>query len=182
MKDNINPNSLFSNITDKKFPPIEQWDPPFCGEIDICIHRDGHWSYNGSAFTRLPLVKLFASVLKREEDNYFLLTPVEKVQIKVETEAFITIALEQKKATPSTIAFKTNLDEIVIADAKHPIKVITDSSGQPYPTILIRDNLYALISRSDFYQLVDLALSEEVNGKMICSIESSGCKFILGDY
>lgn len=187
MKVSVNPDSLFNNIRDQKYPPIEQWDPPFCGDIDICIHRDGSWSYNNSPFTRTSLVKLFARVLKREGNDYFLLTPVEKVKIKVEAEPFITVAVEQNTAGPMTLAFRTSLDETVIADKEHPITVINDSNGRPYPTIHIRNNLHALISRSDFYQLVELASSEtdtssEIAGASVCTIESSGCKFILGKY
>ena len=135
-------------------------------------------------------MKLFSKILKRENDEYFLVTPVEKVIIKVESEPFITKTIEQKN-NPKALAFITNLDEIVIADADHPIKVIEDEKGQPYPTIHIRNNLHALISRSDFYQLVDMSISETspdsapLNGKnktSICSIESNGCKFILGRY
>jgi len=187
MKDTINPNSLFSNITKQKIPPIESWDPPFCGDIDISIKRDGQWYYNGSAISRMPLVKLFARVLKREEDQYFLVTPVEKVRIKVELHPFLTVAVEQKQSNPCVLAFRTNLDEIIVADENHSITVTTDDKGDPVPILHVRNNLHALISRSDFYQLVELATSEPDmdpahKGGTICSIHSNNCKFILGKY
>ncbi len=188
MKTDINPESLFKHISKDKLPPVDSWDPPFCGEIDICIHRDGQWSYNNSPISRIALVKLFARVLKREGNNYFLVTPVEKVQIRVEAEPFLTVDFELKKQNHQTIAFKTNLDEVVIADENHPIKVSTDKEGQPYPIIVIRKNLHALISRSDFYQLVELAtikkMSDPHSGiiSSVCTIESDGCTFILGEY
>jgi hypothetical protein len=79
----INPDSLFNNLSEHKLAPIENWNPVYCGEIDICIHRNGSWSYNGSIINRIALVKLFARVIKRESNDYFLVTPVEKVKNKV---------------------------------------------------------------------------------------------------
>ena len=182
----IDPTSLFNNLTEQKLPPIESWDPPFCGDINICISRDGQWSYEGSAFTRLSLVKLFAKVLKKEGSEYYLVTPVEKVRITVEAEPFITKSLELNNTPRSEIAFMTTLDDIVIADKEHPIQVI-EKDGFPYPTILIRNNLHALISRSDFYQLVELSTSVPIsnNGKTLfsnCIVKSRGCSFSLGQY
>ncbi len=188
MKYDINPDSLFKHISDNKLPPVDSWDPTFCGKIAIHIDRNGQWNYNNSPFTRTPLVKLFAKVLKREQDDYFLVTPVEKVQITVALEPFITVSMEKKNSGHPEIAFKTNLDEIVIAGKEHPIKVIIDDNGQPYPTILIRNNLHALISRSDFYDLVELATSETIADSKsdsvttVCSIESNGTTFVLGEY
>ncbi len=112
---------------------------------------------------------------------------MENVKFKVEAEPYLTTGVEQKKTSPVTLAFRTNLDEIVVADKYHPIKVITDHNDQPYPTIHLRNNLHALISRSDFYQLVDLSSSNPCTDKKdnldtICTIESSGCQFVLGKY
>ena len=181
MKDTINPNSLFLNINDPS-APVDDWDPPYCGEIDICIHRDGRWSYNGSIFSRPALVKMFSRVLKRENNDYYLVTPVEKVKITVEAEPFITILVEHNSKTAESYAFKTNMEETVIAGSEHPIIITEDQSGQPYPTILIRKNLHALISRSDFYQLVDWSTSEIYNDKNRSFIISNNHKFILGEY
>ena len=185
MNNTINPNGLFLNINESS-APVDSWDPPYCGEIDICIHKDGHWSYNGSTFSRPALVKMFARILKREDNHYFLVTPVEKVKIKVEAEPFITVLVDRKEQQPSCYEFKTNLDETVVAGDAHPIVVHKDHNSQPYPTILIRNNLHALISRSDFYQLVDWASTENIavkdGDKNICFINSNHRKFILGEY
>lgn len=183
---NIDPTSLFNNLNEQKLPPIESWDPPFCGDINISIGRDGQWSYEGSVITRVPLVKLFAKVLKREGNEYFLVTPVEKVRIAVVAEPFITKSLELNNTPKPEIAFMTTLDDIVIADKEHPIQVI-EKDGFPYPTILIRNNLHALISRSDFYQLVEISTSVETcnNGNPLisnCIVKSRDCSFSLGQY
>jgi hypothetical protein len=183
---NIDPTSLFNNLTQQKLPPVESWDPPFCGDINIRINRDGQWSYEGSVFTRLRLVKLFARVLKKEGDEYFLVTPVEKVRIIVEAEPFITKSLELHNSPIQEIAFMTTLDDIVVADKEHPIQVI-EKDGFPYPTILIRKNLHALISRSDFYQLVEMSTSEPTSNDdnsnlSNCIVKSRDCSFSLGQY
>ena len=112
---NIDPTSLFNNLTEQKLPPIESWDPPFCGDINISINRDGQWSYEDSPFTRLPLVKLFAKVLKKEGNDYYLVTPVEKVRITVEAEPFITKSLELNNQLHPEIAFMTTLEAVVIS-------------------------------------------------------------------
>ncbi|MCP3674711.1 MAG: DUF1285 domain-containing protein [Gammaproteobacteria bacterium] len=181
MKDSINPNSLFLNINDPS-APVDDWDPPYCGEIDICIHRDGRWSYNGSIFSRSKLVKMFSRVLKRENNDYYLVTPVEKVKITVEAEPFITVLVERNPQNPESYAFKTNMDETVVAGTEHPILVSEDQSGQPYPTILIRKNLHALICRSDYYQLVEWSTTEKHNEKNRCFIVSNNQRFTLGEF
>jgi len=176
----INPDSLFQNLKLTNNVGLETWNPSYCGEIDITIHSDGHWSYLGSPFNRLKLVKLFASVLRKEGIDYYLVTPMEKVKINVESEVFITTSFEFQNSPSSRYAFKTNLDEVVIAGSDHPILVTENTEGEPYPTILVRNNLRALISRSDFYQLVDHALSQQTSN--ICSIMSLGETFVLGSY
>lgn len=188
MSHKSSPDSLFEQIKDQEFPPVHLWDPPYCGEIPICIHSDGHWSYNDSVISRPALVKLFSKVLKREQDDYFLVTPVEKVKIRVETEPFVTVAVERTSTDPATLIFKTNLDEIVTADADHPILVSEDDKGQPYPRIHIRNQLHALISRSDYYQLIELALAQPIESQpdnadqKHCYIESCGEQFSLGKF
>jgi len=181
MNDIINPNSLFLNMNNPS-APVDDWNPPYCGEIDICIHKNGRWSYNGSDFSRPALVKMFARVLKREKNDYYLVTPVEKVKIKVEAEPFVTVLVERDFKKLESFAFNTNIGEIVIAGNDHPIVVTEDNDGQPYPTILIRKNLHALIGRSDFYQLIDWSTTEKHHDKNRCFIISNHNKFILGEY
>lgn len=184
MKDNISPNSLFNNVNGFDLPDVNLWDPPYCGEIDICIHRDGHWSYNNSPLSRAALVKLFSNVLKREVDDYFLVTPVEKVKISVEAEVFTTVNVFNDHQLKS-LSFQTNLGDLVVASKDHPIIVTDDTSGSPYPILHVRNNLFALISRSDFYQLVEWStiVIDEPNSTLTHSyIESNGCRFKLGSY
>lgn len=176
----INPDSLFTNLHLADKTSLEQWDPPYCGEIDITIHSDGRWSYLGSTIQRKSLIQLFASVLRKENQDYFLVTPVEKVKLTVESEPFITTSFEYQSKPFGAFAFKTNLDDIVVAGAEHPITVSVKSNGEPHPTILVRNNLNALISRSDYYQLVDVASFEQKSG--VCSINSNGITFVLGNF
>lgn len=182
MSDNKpNPQSLFNNIPKDSMPPVHLWDPPFCGDIDICIHADGRWSYLNSPFTRMPLVKLFSKVLKKEQDKYFLVTPVEKVGIKVEAEPFVIIDYEYDHQQKQ-LALKTNCDEIIIVGADHPLEVTTDNQDTPYPKVLVRNNLWALLKRNVFYDLVELAEQRADGDKTECVILSSGKYFSLGRF
>ncbi len=132
----------------------------FCGDIDIRIGRDGTWFYHGSPIGRKPLVKLFASVLRRENDgDYWLVTPAERGRIKVDEVPFTAVEVNVAGSGPSqSLTFRTNLDEEVTADALHPIRVTHDPDTQePRPYILVRHRLEARILRPVFYQLVELA-------------------------
>jgi hypothetical protein len=132
----------------------------FCGDIDIRIGRDGTWFYHGSPIGRKPLVKLFASVLRRESDgDYWLITPAERGRIKVDEVPFLAVEVNAAgSGAAQTLTFRTNLDEEVVADAAHPIRVVDDPDTQePRPYILVRDGLEARIVRPVFYELVELA-------------------------
>jgi uncharacterized protein len=132
----------------------------FCGDIDIRIGRDGTWFYHGSPIGRKPLVKLFASVLRREDDgDYWLVTPAERGRIKVDDVPFTAVEVNAAGAGPAQVlTFRTNLDEEVTADALHPIRVANDPDSQePRPYVLVRDGLEARILRPVFYELVELA-------------------------
>ncbi|WP_339113559.1 DUF1285 domain-containing protein [Thioclava sp. GXIMD2076] len=141
-------------------PPVHLWDPPFCGDLDIEIRRDGTWFYLGTPIGREPLVKLFASILKREGDDYFLVTPVEKVGIRVVDAPFVAVDAEAVGAGEAqSLRFRTNVGDEVTAGPEHPIRISFDASGEPSPYIHIRRGLEALIDRKTFYRLVDLAQS-----------------------
>lgn len=140
-------------------PPVEQWNPPFCGDIDMQIKRDGTWFYEGTPIGRPGLVQLFASILWREGDDYFLVTPVEKVGITVEDAPFVAVDFDR---TGDDLRFQTNLGEHVTAGADHPLRVVRDATtGEPSPYVRIRRNLEALIDRKSFYRLVDLGVHHE---------------------
>ena len=146
-------------ISKKKLPPLHLWHPDFCGNIDIRIDRAGNWYYMGTLINRERMVKLFSTILRREGDDYFLVTPVEKVGIKVDDAPFTAVEMETDQGS---IIFRTNLDDCVKVDDRHPISVsINEKTGEPSPYVLIRDNLDALISRSVYYQLAEMAVEHD---------------------
>lgn len=143
----------------KKLPPVHLWNPEFCGDIDMRIRRDGSWDYMGTPITRERMVKLFSTILRRDDDDYFLVTPVEKVGIKVDDAPFVAIEMVIKD---DHIYFRTNLDDYVKVDENHPIYVtIDDKTGEPSPYVRVRDRLDALISRSVYYQLAEFAVEKD---------------------
>ena len=144
-------------------PPVETWNPPFCGDIDMEIRRDGTWFYEGTPIGRPGLVKLFASILIREEDNYFLVTPVEKVGIRVQEAPFIAVDFEASgEGEAQRLTFTTNLENISVAGSDAPLRFVRDpDTGEPSPYVRVRRNLEALIDRKSFYRLVDLGVHHE---------------------
>ncbi len=155
----------------------------FCGDIDMRIARDGTWFYHGSPIGRKPLVKLFASVLRRDgEGDYWLETPFEKCRIAVDDAPFTAVEMSTEGAGKNRrILFRTNIDETVTADASHPIRVQTDvESGAPAPYVCVRDGLDALIVRSVFYDLVELGEEAEGPGGTVIGVWSGGAFFPLG--
>ena len=164
------------STTNSKLPPVELWDPPFCGDIDLEIKSDGSWFYNGTIFKRLSLVKLFASVLKKEDENYFLVTPVEKIGITVEDAPFLITQWQWLDAEQSRMQVTTNLDDEFTLDASHPLNL--DRAGNLY--ITVRRNLQAKVHRNVYYQWVDLAKEESnKNGTELC-FYSAEERFVLG--
>ena len=141
-------------------PPLEQWNPPFCGDIDMEIRRDGTWFYEGTPIGRPGLVKLFASILWREGDKYFLVTPVEKVGIRVQDAPFVAVDFEASGVgEDQLLTFETNLGDLAKAGSSLPLRVVRDpETGEPAPYVRIRRNLEALIDRKSFYRLVDICV------------------------
>src|SRR6185437_7215755 len=158
-------------------PPID------CGDFDIRIARDGTWFYRGSPILRLPLVKLFASVLRREGDGaYWLVTPAERGRIAVEDVPFIAVALEAEgEGRTQRLIFRTNIDETVTAGPGHPLRIETAASGQPSPYILVRPGLEARLARPVFYDLVERGGEEDIAGTPQFGVWSDGMFFRLGD-
>ncbi len=165
-----------------KLSPVHLWNPPFCGDIDIRIARNGSWYHEGTQITREPLVRLLSSLLKREGDDCFLVTPVEKMRIRVEDAPFIVVGMtEERSDDVSTLVFRTLTNDIVRLDAEHPLRVQTDPlSGEPRPYVMVRGGMEARIHRPVFYELVERGRETLVNGVTHLMIESAGEKFDLG--
>jgi hypothetical protein len=147
------------------------------------IARDGTWHYRGSPITRMPLVKLFASVLRREADgSYWLVTPAERGRIAVEDVPFLAVELSVVgEGRTRQLIFRTNLDEIVTAGPDHPLRVAEAAPGEPAPYILVRDALEARLSRPVFYELVELAGEVRIGRTSQFGVWSAGQFFALGD-
>ena len=158
------------------------WNPHCQGEIDIRIAADGSWFHQQRRFQRDSMVKLLASILRREDEEYFLVTPAEKLRIEVEDAPFIATLVERVEADGrQAIVFTTNLGERIVADHEHAIRVEIDAdSNAPRPYIHVRDGLDALISRSAFYDLLNLAQQTERDGAGYLSVTSLGEEFELG--
>src|SRR5260370_42637648 len=152
------------------------------GDLDMRIARDGTWFYRGSPIGRMPLVKLFASVLRRERDgSYWLVTPAERGGVTVEDAPFIAVAVDREgNGRDQLLIFRTNLDEIVTAGPDHPLRVETAEDGTPAPYILVRPGLEARLVRPVFYELAELGHEERVAGEEQFGVWSSGMFFRLG--
>ncbi len=162
-------------VQGKGLPPVEKWNPPFCGNIDMRIARDGTWFYMGTPIGRAPLVRLFSTIIRRDGDDYFLVTPVEKVGITVDDAPFVAIDFNQRGAD---LVFETNVGDTVVAGPDAPIRVVRDAkSGEPSPYVLVRRNLEALIDRKSFYRLVDIGEIADVDGADWFGVRSQGAFF-----
>ena len=142
-------------------PPVERWNPPYCGDIGMAIRRDGTWTYQASPIGRKPLVKLFSRVLRRDPDGrHYLVTPAEKVDVAVEDAPFLGVEMEVSGVGQSqALVFRTNVDDVVPCGPAHPIRFETEpASGGLKPYLLVRGRLEALITRAVYYDLVELAV------------------------
>lgn len=160
-------------------PPVERWNPPFCGDIDMRIARDGTWFYQGTPIGRPAMVRLFSGILWREGDRYFLVTPVEKVGIRVDDAPFLAVDVEAEgEGASQRLRFGTQVGDQVEAGPDNPIRVVRDpATGEPSPYVLVRRNLEALIDRKTFYRLVDLGSHEPHEGVSWFGIWSGGAFF-----
>ena len=159
----------------KGLPPVHLLNPPFCGDLDIRIARDGTWFYLGTPIGRPALVKLFSSILKKEAGKYYLVTPVEKVGIQVDDAPFVAVDVDHRDGD---LHFTTQVGDTMIAGPDHPIRVERDpETGEPSPYVLVRSNLEALIDRKSFYRLVDLGLHEIWKGESWFGLRSQSTFF-----
>lgn len=175
--------------------PVHLWDPPYCGEMDMRIAADGRWYHEGSPIGRPALVQLFSSILRLDSDGYYyLVTPVEKVRIRVDDCPFIAQLLDVvEQGGQQVLRFTLNTGETVDAGPDNPLQVTVSDSGEPHPVIEVRRGLKALISRSVFYQLVAIADLQEVSSDeleaakikgsgQMAVVSSGGKKFALGQF
>lgn len=160
-------------------PPVDQWNPPFCGDLDMRIAVDGSWFYLGTPIGRPALVRLFASVLKREGDKYFLVTPVEKVGIRVDDAPFLAVEMERDEAGPDrALVFRTNVDDVVRCDAEHALRFEPEEgTGGIRPYLHVRRNLWARLTRALYLDLVAIGEEREVGGRRMFGVASAGVFF-----
>ena len=163
-------------------PPVERWNPPFCGDIDMKIDTDGTWYYQKTPIGRPALVKLFASVLKREGEKYFLVTPVEKVGLTVLDAPFLAVELKVEDGTDRMLAFRTNVDDRVDAGPGHALRFDLDAAtGGLKPYLHVRRGLWAKVTRALFYDLVELGEERAVGGKAMFGVASGGEFFAMAE-
>jgi uncharacterized protein len=165
-----------------KLPPIERWNPPFCGDIDMKIAADGTWFYQKTPIGRPALVKLFASVLKREGDKYFLVTPVEKVGLTVVDAPFLAVELKVEQDERQVLKFRTNVDDWVEAGPGHALRFEPEpDTGGLKPYLHVRRDLWAKVTRALFYDLVELGEERVVDGKEMFGVASKGEFFVMAE-
>ncbi|MBX2826499.1 MAG: DUF1285 domain-containing protein [Gammaproteobacteria bacterium] len=152
-----------AQISAANLPPVQDWHPAHHGRMDLVIRRDGSWWHEGSPIQRESLVRLFSTILRREPDgSYCLVTPVEKLTIEVELAPFLAVELDVfGTGTEQNLAFRTNVNDHVIASEAHPLSVSLDAREHPQPVVLVREHLTALLSRSVYYQVVDRGIEQE---------------------
>ena len=164
-------------------PPVEKWNPPFCGDIDMKIDADGTWFYQKTPIGRPALVKLFSGILKREGDEYFLVTPVEKVGLTVVDSPFLAVELKVvRDDRGQVLAFRTNVDDWVEAGPGHALKFTPEpETGGLKPYVHVRRHLWAKVTRALFYDLVELGEERAVGGKQMFGVTSRGEFFPMAE-
>ena len=162
-------------------PPVHLWNPPYCGEIDMRIARDGTWFHEGTPIGRAPMVKLFSSILRLEGGKYFLVTPVEKVGIIVDDAPLLAVDFEATgEGDAQVLRFFTKTEDEVVANAANPLRIERDAvTGEPSPYVHVRSGLEALIDRKSFYRLIELGVHAMHNGESWFGLWSSGTFFAV---
>lgn len=166
----------------RELPPVDRWNPPFCGDIDMEIRADGTWFYMGTPIGRAPLVRLFSTVLRKDDDGKtYLVTPVEKVGIRVVDAPFVAVEmnLSERDGEP-LLTFRTNVGDVVEAGEQHPLRfVIQGEHDELKPYLLVRGRLEALVSRAVMYELVELGEVCEIDGEAMFCVRSGGQRFAV---
>ena len=163
-------------------PPVHLWNPPFCGDLDMRIASDGTWFYQGTPIGRPALVRLFSTILKREDGKHFLVTPVEKVGIRVDDAPFLAVEMQkQDEADGRTLRFRTNVDDWVDCDAAHGLRFEAAADGGLTPYLHVRADLWAKVTRALYYDLVDMGEERVVDGRAMFGVASAGEFFAMAD-
>ncbi|MCT7663407.1 DUF1285 domain-containing protein [Shinella kummerowiae] len=161
-------------------PPVERWNPPFCGDIDMEIRPDGTWFYMGTPIGRAPLVRLFSTVLRKDEDGKtYLVTPVERVGIRVVDAPFLAVEMNASgEGAAQTLTFRTNVGDVIETGPEHPLRfIIAGENNELKPYLLVRGRLEALVSRAVMYDLVELGETIEIDGINMFAVRSGGVVF-----
>jgi len=162
----------------KGLPPVERWNPPYCGDIGMRIRADGVWLYQNSPIGRKPLVRLFSTVLRKDTDGRtYLVTPAEKVDVTVDDAPFLAVEMQvEGEGREQVLTFRTNVDDIVRCGPEHPLRFAVEAAaGGLKPYLLVRGRLEALLTRALYYDLVELAVEEEEQ----LVVWSGGVRFVL---
>jgi uncharacterized protein len=166
----------------KGLPPVHLWNPPFCGDLDMRIATDGTWFYLGTPIGRHALVKLFSTILKRENGKYFLVTPVEKVGIRVDDVPFMAVELiEEGEGASRRLSFRTNMDDWVPCDREHRLRFEMAADGGLTPYLHVRSDLWAKVTRPLYYDLVEMGEERVVEGCEMFGVISNGEFFAMAD-
>jgi uncharacterized protein len=171
---------LSKRVQGRSLPPVERWQPPYCGDIGLAIRADGSWLYRGSPIGRESMVRLFASVLRKDADGHtYLVTPAERVDVVVEDAPFLAVEMEvQGAGRAQELIFRTNVDDIVHCGPKHPLRFgrqVTSGGVKPY--LLVRGRLEALLTRALVYELAALAVEGGHEGCELPGVWSGGAFF-----
>lgn len=159
-------------------PPVHLWNPPFCGDIGLKIARDGAWFYRGSPIRRPALVKLFASILRKDPERHVLVTPVEMVSVEVEDAPFLAVAMRVEDGPQGrSLVFRTNLDDETRAGPDRPMRFERASGDGVKPYVLVRGDLWALVTRALVLDLVELGEVRDVEGRAMFGVASGGAFF-----
>jgi uncharacterized protein len=171
-----------ASATGKGLPPVHLWNPPFCGDLDMRIASDGTWYYMGTPIGRPALVRLFSTILKREDGKHFLVTPVEKVGIRVDDAPFMAVEMskEHDEGGPR-LRFRTNVDDWVDCNEAHRLRFEAAADGGLTPYLHVRAELWAKVTRALYYDLVDMGEERTVDGRRMFGVVSAGEFFAMAD-
>jgi uncharacterized protein len=169
-----------AKATGKGLPPVHLWNPPFCGDLDMRIGSDGTWYYMGTPIGRPALVRLFSTILKREDGKHFLVTPVEKVGIRVDDAPFMAVEMLKEHGDGGRrLRFRTNVDDWVDCNQAHRLRFEAGADGGLTPYLHVRADLWAKVTRALYYDLVDLGEERMVDGRRMFGVASAGEFFVM---